>query len=160
MYSSVNSIKTYAPVIQSPTIVRYRACSSSQKVLFPSQSLKHLPQETIVLILLKYLILFIGYFYINGITLQAFLCLPFFIQYSIFQVHSCSCLYKQFILYYSLFFIHVFCLIHIFFLSPSPLTPVSPLCWLSYFVHQITHMSEVIWYLSFSDWALCLFHLA
>ena len=33
---------------------------------------------------------------------------------------------------------------------------LSPLCLLVQFVHQIPHMNEIIWYLSFSDWLISL----
>ena len=48
--------------------------------------------------------------------------------------------------------------IHVYFSSnfpnPSPLTAVCSMypCFCFYFVHQIPHISEIIWYLSFSDW--------
>ena len=50
-------------------------------------------------------------------------------------------------------------------LPPSPLTavclfhvstPLFLICSSVYFVHQIPHVSEIIWYLSFSDWLISL----
>ena len=41
-------------------------------------------------------------------------------------------------------------------LSTLLLMSLSLFCWLVHFVHYIPHISETIWYLSFSDWLLSL----
>ena len=70
--------------------------------------------------------------------------------------HCCLCL----CVIYTLFLVNPFAFFHPVPPPPFPLTPVTllhvsmPLFLLYpsvYFVHQIPHMSEIIWYLSFSD---------